>query len=59
MYYVEDENEYKTWVEKLKIATEYTNLTDLYDIKEKIGRGKFGLIKLGINKKTKRKLQLK
>ena len=59
MYYVEDENEYKTWVEKLKIATEYTNLTDLYDIKEKIGRGKFGLIKLGINKKTKKKVAIK
>ena len=59
MYYVKDENEYKKWVEKLKIATGYTNLTDLYEIKEKIGRGKFGLIKLGINKKTGKKVAIK
>ena len=32
MYYVKDENEYKKWVQKLKIATGYTNLTDLYEI---------------------------
>ena len=59
MYYVEDENEYKKWVQKLKIATGYTNLTDLYEIKEKLGRGKFGLIKLGINKKTGTKVAIK
>ena len=59
MYYVEKENEYKKWVEKLKIATGYTNLSDIYDIKEKLGSGKFGLIKLGINKKTNKKVAIK
>ena len=59
MYYVEKENEYKKWVEKLKIATGYTNLSDIYDIKEKLGSGKFGLIKLGINKKTNQKVAIK
>jgi len=59
IYYVEKENEYKTWIEKLKIATGYTNLTDIYDIKQKLGSGKFGLIKLGINKKTNQKVAIK
>jgi tRNA A-37 threonylcarbamoyl transferase component Bud32 len=59
LYYVEKENEYKTWIEKLKIATGYTNLTDIYDIKQKLGNGKFGLIKLGINKKTNKKVAIK
>ena len=59
LYYVENENEYKKWVEKLKISTGYTNLTDIYDIKEKLGSGKFGLIKLGINKKTGEKVAIK
>ena len=49
LYYVEKENEYKKWVEKLKIATGYTNLSDIYDIKEK----------LGINKKTNKKVAIK
>ena len=31
LYYCEDEKEYKIWIEKLKIATEYTNLNDLYE----------------------------
>jgi tRNA A-37 threonylcarbamoyl transferase component Bud32 len=59
IYYVEKENEYKIWIEKLKIATGYTNLTDIYDIKQKLGNGKFGLIKLGINKKTNKKVAIK
>ena len=58
-YYVEKEDEYKVWVEKLKIATGFTNLLDLYEVKEKIGNGKFGLIKLGINKKTGQKVAIK
>ena len=58
-YYIEKEDEYKTWVEKLKLATGYTNLLDLYEVKEKLGNGKFGLIKLGINKKTGQKVAIK
>ena len=58
-YYIEKEDEYKTWVEKLKIATGYTNLLDIYEVKEKLGNGKFGLIKLGINKKTGQKVAIK
>ena len=59
LYYCDNEKEYKTWLEKLRIATGYTNLTDIYEIKEQIGNGKFGLIKLGINKKTKKQVAIK
>ncbi len=59
IYYVEKENEYKIWIEKLKIATGFTNLTDIYDIGEKIGNGKFGLIKKGTNKKTGMQVAIK
>ena len=58
-YFVEKESEYKVWIEKLKAATGYTNLTDIYEISSKIGNGKFGLIKLGINKKTGQKVAIK
>jgi len=54
VYYCEKENEYKIWIEKLKIATGFTNLTDIYDIGEKIGNGKFGL-----NKKTGKQVAIK
>ena len=58
-YYCDNEKDYKTWVTKLKEATEYTNLLDIYEIKEKLGNGKFGLVKLGINKMTKEKVAIK
>ena len=59
VYYCDNEKDYKTWVKKLKEATEYTNLLDIYEIKEKLGNGKFGLVKLGINKMTKEKVAIK
>lgn len=58
-YYVENENDFNIWFEKLKIATGYTNLTDIYEVKEKIGNGKFGLVKLGIHKQTGKKVAIK
>ena len=59
IYYCNNEKEYKTWIEKLKIATGYTNLLDIYEVKQKLGKGKFGLVKLGINKITGEKVAIK
>ena len=59
VYYCKDEKEYNEWVNKLKIATGYTNLLDIYDVKNKLGSGKFGLVKLGIDKKTGQKVAIK
>jgi len=58
-YYVDNELEYKMWVEKLKSATGYANLTEIYDVKEKLGNGKFGLVRLGIHKITGKKVAIK
>ena len=59
IYYCKDEKEYKEWFEKLKVATGYTNLLDIYEVKNKLGSGKFGLVKLGIDKKTGQKVAIK
>ena len=59
IYYCDDETQYKLWIENLKKATGYTNLLDLYEVKQKLGNGKFGLVKLGINKQTKEKVAIK
>ena len=59
VYYCKDKKEYDGWIEKLKIATGYTNLLEIYDVKNKLGSGKFGLVKLGINKKTGQKVAIK
>ena len=59
IYYCDNETDYNNWVSVLKKATGYTNLLDIYDIKQKLGKGKFGLVKLGINKETKQKVAVK
>ena len=59
IYYCNNEKEYNGWIEKLKIATGYTNLLDIYEVKNKLGSGKFGLVKLGIDKKTGEKVAIK
>ena len=58
-YYCKNEKEYQEWFEKLKVATGYTNLLDIYEVKKKLGCGKFGLVKLGIDKKTGQKVAIK
>ena len=59
IYYCDNETDYNNWVSVLKKATGYTNLLDIYEIKQKLGKGKFGLVKLGINKETKQKVAVK
>ena len=58
-YYVEDENEFNEWMNKLNLAINYKSLLDQYNIKEKIGKGKFGLVKYGIHKETNRPVAIK
>ena len=59
VYYCDNEKEYNNWITVLKKATGYTNLLDIYEVKQKLGKGKFGLVKLGINKETKEKVAIK
>ena len=46
-YYCDNENQYNTWVEKLRAVTGYSNLSDLYTFQRKLGKGKFATVKLG------------
>ncbi len=59
IYYTSEEDEYKKWIDNLKIATDYTNLNDIYEISKTLGKGKYGLIKLGKNKKTNKEVAIK
>lgn len=59
VYYVENQENYDSWIDSIKRAIGYSNLTDSYEVKQKLGNGKFGLVKLGIHKKTGRKVAIK
>ncbi len=58
-YYIDNENDFKDWIYWIRRATGYETLTDKYEIKEKLGNGKFGLVRLGVHKETGRKVAVK
>jgi serine/threonine protein kinase len=43
----------------IKQAIGYSNLFDYYEIKESLGKGKFGLVKSAIHKKTGKRVAVK
>ena len=59
IYYCDNEFDFQKWSQCLKIATKYSNLNDVFEIKETLGSGSFSLVKLGINKITKEKVAVK
>ena len=58
-YYFDNEEDFNIWFEKLNLAIQNKNLFDKYEVKQKIGKGKFGLIKSGINKETQMPVTIK
>lgn len=52
-YYVQNEEEYEIWIEKINKATGNSCIAQKYDIIDKVGSGKFGVIKQVINRTTK------
>ena len=52
----EDRNE---WIKHLKEAIGYSSLYDFYELKETLGKGKFGLVRLGIHIKTQKRVAIK
>jgi Ca2+-binding EF-hand superfamily protein len=58
-YYVDNDSDYKMWLEAVRRSTGYSDLNSIYEVKEKLGNGKFGLVRLGIHRKTGRKVAIK
>jgi calcium-dependent protein kinase len=58
-YYVESKEEYHNWVKYLSKAIGFFDLSTKYEIGSKLGNGKFGLVKLAINKSNDQKYAAK
>ena len=58
-YYTDNIKEYENWEKFLQIATNYSNILEIYSITEVLGQGSFSLVKLGINKITNQKVAVK
>ena len=53
------ENEYHNWVNTIRKIVGYSNLGEIYEIKQVLGKGKFGLVKLGVHRGNGRKVAIK
>ena len=58
-YYLSDESEYHNWVNTIRKIVGYSNLNEIYEIRQVLGKGKFGLVKLGIHRGNGRKVAIK
>ena len=58
-YYLRTEAERDMWAAAIKKAIGYSNVEDFYEIQHDLGKGKFGVVKLGIHKKTGAKVAIK
>ena len=58
-YFTDDKLEYDNWAKYLQIATNYSNILEIYNITDILGSGSFSLVKLAINKITKEKVAVK
>jgi hypothetical protein len=58
-YYSLDYDIIKEFVQKIKKSIGYVKFSDLYEMKQVIGKGKFGVVNLGIHKKTGQQVAIK
>lgn len=59
IYFTENKEEYNEWIRCIKTSTSYSNIHDLYAVKENIGHGKFGMVREGFNKLTDQSVAIK
>jgi Ca2+-binding EF-hand superfamily protein len=58
-YYTSSKKSLETWMSALRQSIGYQHFSDFYEMKGDLGEGKFGLVKLGIHKKTNEKVAIK
>jgi Ca2+-binding EF-hand superfamily protein len=58
-YYAEREEDRNMWVTTIKKVIGYANITDYYELKENLGKGKFGLVRSAVHKKSGKKVAIK
>ena len=58
-YYTPDLNICNNFIKAVKEAIGYIKFSDHYELKEVIGKGKFGVVNLGIHKKTQKQVAIK
>jgi len=58
-YFTENEEDYKLWILTIKKVIGHSDINEIYEVKDKLGKGKFGLVCLGIHKFSGQKVAVK
>ena len=58
-FFIEKEEEYKSWLQSFKKILHSEDINDLYDIQNKIGEGRFSHVFRGIHKQSQRIVAIK
>lgn len=58
-FYATKKDDRAKWVQVLKDACGYSSLAQYYELKEIIGKGRYGVVRLAIHKKTQAKVAIK
>ena len=58
-YYTEDKKDYQKWIKYLRKAVNYEDLYKSYEMKDVIGRGRFGEVRVGYHKLKNRYVAIK
>ena len=59
VYYLLTQEDKERWMRAIKKVIGYSSLHDYYEIKDTVGKGKFGLVKGAVHKKTNKKVAVK
>eukprot|EP01022_Parablepharisma_sp_SALTPOND_P006660 TRINITY_DN126_c1_g1_i1.p1 TRINITY_DN126_c1_g1~~TRINITY_DN126_c1_g1_i1.p1 ORF type:complete len:708 (+),score=74.27 TRINITY_DN126_c1_g1_i1:471-2594(+) len=58
-YYAATREEYKMWVSSIRKVIGYANILDYYELKESLGKGKFGIVRGAAHRKTGKRVAIK
>ena len=53
IYYLSSRDEKDKWISAIKRSTGYASLHDFYELGDSLGKGKYGLVKAAVHKKTR------
>ena len=59
IYYLSSKEDKDKWVNAIKKTIGYASLHDFYDLEDNLGKGKYGLVKNAVHKKTGTKVAVK
>ena len=59
IYFCDNKSEFKNWKKSIRVATNYSNILEMYKIIGYLGKGSFSSVNLAIDKISKQKIAIK